>query len=707
MRFPWTKQSEKASNLLAIVDQSQTKVSELEHELAVSRAELGQLQQTIERQGTLLSGMYEIIQKSAEAPPTYRWDNPWRYASPHSTKRKPEAIAPLELLRNFARTYDVLRSCINHLKREVRAVPFEIVSRDPDKKIPEERIKKAKEFFGRNGGLGGLHTRTRHFENAIFEDVMVIGAYAVFLWKKRNGTIHEAVALDASTIRPKVDVYGWQDPNEAFEQQILGVPYRTFGKDELLYDGLDPVTYSPYFVSPVEYLLGVIMSALSADNWNRSWLTDGNTPDALISVPETWTPEQVIAYQEYFDAILSGNASERRKTRIVPSGTKSVVSQTRHEADFQEFETWLMRRTCSIMGVAPASIGYAGDQYKESQGESMRSTSVFGAGALLELRKDLYDDLLEMNGFADLEIRDVMAREEDPTVKADRLVKTTGGAFKTINEARSEEGLDPIEGGDVIRGLNDSPEEEDPDPFEPDEDETEAEDEQRLEDLAKWERKALKRLREGKGAQCEFRSDFLDEVEIRSIFDALGGCEAADEVATLFRTAFKGVQKWVTIKGHAVLLGANNSVRGQSAPFRNKGRGIRAACKAHLSTLPSKLTIKDDGREVHVTKAGIKHILAFASNGDMADVVYNFAKIVENSTLQHAAPYQGKDGRIGNEPNKGEVLTYTARLRTRKRKYFVLLTVQQNKRSGEAKSDVYHIEGLKIQSAKNVAGAGR
>lgn len=534
MRFPWTKQSEKTSNLLAIVDQSQTKVSELEHELAVSRAELGQLQQTIERQGTLVSGMYEIIQKSAEAPPTYRWDNPWRYASPHSTKRKPEAIAPLELLRNFARTYDVLRSCINHLKREVRAVPFEIVSRDPDKKIPEERIKKAKEFFGRNGGLGGLHTRTRHFENAIFEDVMVIGAYAVFLWKKRNGTIHEAVALDASTIRPKVDVYGWQDPNEAFEQQILGVPYRTFGKDELLYDGLDPVTYSPYFVSPVEYLLGVIMSALSADNWNRSWLTDGNTPDALISVPETWTPEQVIAYQEYFDAILSGNASERRKTRIVPSGTKSVVSQTRHEADFQEFETWLMRRTCSIMGVAPASIGYAGDQYKESQGESMRSTSVFGAGALLELRKDLYDDLLEMNGFADLEIRDVMAREEDPTVKASRLVSETGGAFKTVNEARSEQGLDPIEGGDVIRGLTDSTEE-DPDPFEPDEDETEEEDEQRLEDLGKWEKKALKRIKEGKPAQCEFRSDFLDETELRSIFEALGGCTAADEVATLFR----------------------------------------------------------------------------------------------------------------------------------------------------------------------------
>lgn len=543
MRFPWTKQTEK--------------VSALQHDLAASRAELSQLQSTIERQGSLLTGMYEIIQKSAEAPPTYRWDNPWRYASPHSTKRKPEAIAPLELLRNFARTYDVLRSCINHLKREVRAVPFEIVSKDPNKTVPEERIKKAKEFFGRKGGLGGLQIRTRHFENAIFEDVMVIGAYAVFLWKKRNGTIHEAVALDASTIRPKVDVFGWQDPSEAFEQQILGVPYRTFAKDELLYDGLDPVTYSPYFVSPVEYLLGVIMSALSADNWNRAWLTDGNTPDALISVPETWTPEQVIAYQEYFDAILSGNSSERRKTRIVPNGTKSVVSQTRHEADFQEFETWLMRRTCSIMGVAPASIGYAGDQYKESQGESMRSTSVFGAGALLELRKDLYDDLLEMNGFADLEIRDVMAREEDPTVKADRLVKTSGGAFKTINEARSEEGLDPIEGGDVIRGLNDSPEEEDADPFEPDDDEDEEEDdEQRIEDLAKWERKALKRLREGKGAQCEFRSDFLDEVELRSIFDALGGCEAADEVATLFRgKAKRSDSGWRTINGRKVFIG--------------------------------------------------------------------------------------------------------------------------------------------------------
>ncbi len=603
MRFPWTKQTEK--------------VSALEHDLAASRAELSQLQSTIERQGSLLTGMYEIIQKSAEAPPTYRWDNPWRYASPHSTKRKPEAIAPLELLRNFARTYDVLRSCINHLKREVRAVPFEIVSRDPDKTVPEERIKKAKEFFGRKGGLGGLQVRTRHFENAIFEDVMVIGAYAVFLWKKRNGTIHEAVALDASTIRPKVDVFGWQDPSEAFEQQILGVPYRTFAKDELLYDGLDPVTYSPYFVSPVEYLLGVIMSALSADNWNRSWLTDGNTPDALISVPETWTPEQVMAYQEYFDAILSGNSSERRKTRIVPSGTKSVVSQTRHEADFQEFETWLMRRTCSIMGVAPASIGYAGDQYKESQGESMRSTSVFGAGALLELRKDLYDDLLEMNGFADLEIRDVMAREEDPTVKADRLVKTSGGAFKTINEARSEEGLDPIEGGDVIRGLNDSPEDEDPDPFEPDDDEDEEEDdEQRIEDLAKWERKALKRLREGKGAQCEFRSDFLDEVELRSIFDALGGCEAADEVAALFRydkNQPRGLDGRFINKGPITdFVQKATKDRNFVGEFsfgrigKRAGERIKALCGADFT-----------GYQVTVTADGVRHV--FKEHGGSAE----------------------------------------------------------------------------------------
>lgn len=492
MKFPWTQRKNDRAEIERLTHQNQA-----------------------------LAKMFEVIENPTGAS-THRWDNPWQYATPHSPKRHPKSLATLETLQHFANTYDILRSCINHLKREAQSVHFAIVSRDPNEHNPE-RIAEANEFFSRTGGLGGMRVRTRHFENQIFEDVLTVGAYAVYIRPTRGGRPYEAIAIDSTTIRPVVDLLGWQNPLEAYEQQIQGVPLRRFAMDELYYDGLDPVTNSPYFRSPVEYLLGVVMSALKADEWNRSWLTDGNTADSLISVPESWTPEQVLSYSAYFDAILAGNSSERVKTKIVPSGTKLIQSQTRKDADFQEFERWLMQRTCSIMGVQPASIGFSGDQYKVSQENSMSATTRFGVGALLALRKELYDDLLDALGYSDLEVKNRPQGEENPDKKALRLVQQVGGPYKTVNEARSEDGLCPLPGGDVLAGLAASSDASDSD-------------ELRAEDLRKWQRKALGKLKEGKPAQVGFESAFISAEDALAVFYGLSRCETADDVAEVFRS---------------------------------------------------------------------------------------------------------------------------------------------------------------------------
>lgn len=497
MKFPWTKEIERLKGQVALQNQAMAK-------------------------------MFEVVSNAGSGISSHRWDNPWLYATPHTTKRHPKALTTLETLQQFANTYDVLRSCINHLKREVQSIPFEIVSRNPnaDKSV---QIAEAGEFFSRTGGLGGMRVRTRHFENQIFEDVLTVGAYAVYIHPTRGGRPYEAIAIDSTTIRPVVDLLGWQNPLEAYEQQIQGVPLRRFSMDELYYDGLDPVTNSPYFRSPVEYLLGTIISALKADEWNRAWLTDGNTADSLISVPETWTPEQVLSYSAYFDSILAGNTSERVKTKIVPSGTKMIQSQTRHEADFQEFEKWLMQRTCSIMGVQPASIGYASEQYKVSQEGSMTATTQFGVGALLTLRKELYDDLLDALGYSDLEVKNRPDGEEDPDKKASRLVQQVGGPYKTVNEARGEDGLDPIEGGDIIPSLKR------PDPEE-DQDDDAPEEEKRVVDLRKWQTKAIAKLKKGKPAQVEFRSNFIDSQLNSTLWNELADCTTSEQVTQLFNS---------------------------------------------------------------------------------------------------------------------------------------------------------------------------
>lgn len=386
--------------------------------------------------------------------PLYAYDNPIWYSTPVPPQRRPGSIVSVQTLRQLADNYDVLRSCIQHLKREVAAVPIEIVARnekDTGRKV-KRAIADADRFFSQPGGLGGAGKRRSHFEGEIIEDLSVVGASAVFYQNTRGGQLMEAVAIDAATIRPCVDAFGWPGPGDTvYEQWIWGVLTAQFSREQLAYDGIAARSYTPYFASPVEWLINAVNSALRADDWNRRWLTDGNTPSEKLALPETWTPDMVMQFAAYWDAKLAGDSAERQKTKFVPGGTSKVGSDSRKDQDFQEFELWLLRRTCAMMGVQPASLGFAGEQYKVSQSDSMESTSQFGAGTLLDYRKATYDDILDRMGYGDvLECQNVTAREEKALERAERNAKLVIGGIKTPNEARKEEGLDPDPLGDQI-----------------------------------------------------------------------------------------------------------------------------------------------------------------------------------------------------------------------------------------------------------------
>lgn len=468
--------------------------------------------------------------------PLYGYDRPIWYATPNSPKRRPDSLVDIDTLRRFAKTYDVMRSCINHLKREVYAQPFVIGPRDDDddSEATRERVRQALDFFSRRGGLGEANETRRHYESKIFEDVLVVGAFASWKNLTRGNRLVQVLPIDAATIRPRMDAYGWPGPGEDwYEQWIMGMKVASFAPDELVYDGLWPMTDSPYFASPVEYLVATVLSALKADEWNRTWLTDGNTPDRMIFTPPEWTPTQIMEYAEYFNAKLAGDTRARQQAQFVPGGLKGEGGNSRKDQDFQEFELWLLRRTCAMFGVQPASVGFAGEQYKVSQSESMDSTTQFGAGALITLRKEHYDDLLENLGFGDLEVKDGKSAKETPLEKAQRIVLLTGGPVMQINEGRAEIGQQPIEGGDVVLVSNTvqpleraiaEPEETEPD------DPTDAADA----DIERWQRKALKRVKSGKAAACDFESAHIPPRDREAIRAALSTCKTADDVRRVF-----------------------------------------------------------------------------------------------------------------------------------------------------------------------------
>lgn len=383
------------------------------------------------------------------------WDMPWQFAMQTSPQRRPHSLVDVRTLRMVADNCDHVRAAINHLKREVIAVKGEFVGVDEDDESAtvKEAIADAQAFFAPCGGLGEFGKRQSLFESEVLEDVLVLGCTAVWCERTRGGELHAVIPIDATTIRPVRDVEGWTDPARAFEQFIQGVVTTSFSTDELIFDGIHSVTNTPYYKSPIEWIFSPITAAMSSDAWNREWLVSGNAPgDDVFTLPKELKTQEIKTYVEIYDQILSANTRERRKVRFLPDGSQRLSIGNRRDMEFQAFELWLLRRICAIFGVTAASIGYAGEQYKISQEKSVDQTSQFGAGQLLEFRSSLYNEILRRMGLSEVICwRDPDSKPEDPGSRATRLQLASGGPYKTVNEVRAEEGLDPVPGGDELR----------------------------------------------------------------------------------------------------------------------------------------------------------------------------------------------------------------------------------------------------------------
>ena len=449
MRFPWQKKTDMAPGQTA---------PNLTPDIAADPQEIARAVVS-EIQRELVSSSPSMIAPNLTPDGTqhgiYKWDNPYNWSIPQPPTRRPGSSVSLMTLRALADNYDPLRAGIQHLKREVMAVPLQVVAKEEkDKSRKTKRaIADATEFITTIGGLGGIGVTRAEFESSLLDDLLIVGAAATYYHPTLDGGVFTVEAIDAATIRPRVDAYGWPGPGEyAYEQWVLGILIAGFTREQMDFRGAptNTRTYTPYPASPVEWLINAINSAIRADDWNRQWLINGNTPADIIALPDDWSPQMVRDFADYWDSLLTGDSSARQKTKFVPGNATRMTSNGRKDQDFEVFELWLLRRICAVLGVQPASIGFAGEQYKVSQQDSMQSTSYFGAGVLLEWRKTFYDDLFRRMGIEGIEAQNISSREEDATERATRNFMLTGVPVKTINEARTDEGLDPIEGGDVL-----------------------------------------------------------------------------------------------------------------------------------------------------------------------------------------------------------------------------------------------------------------
>ncbi len=95
-------------------------------------------------------------------------------------------------------------------------------------------------------------------------------------------------------------------------------------------------------MSQVEQIALTINIALRRDVSTLDYHRAGSSPDAFATLPREWTADQIRSFQDYFDALMSGNLARRRQTKFMPADFRLI--ETRQPPLKDQYDEWLARR---------------------------------------------------------------------------------------------------------------------------------------------------------------------------------------------------------------------------------------------------------------------------------------------------------------------------------------------------------------------------
>jgi hypothetical protein len=198
-----------------------------------------------------------------------------------------------------------------------------------------------------------------------------------------------------------------------------------------------------YGFSPVEQIITTVNIALRRQMFLLDYFTQGNIPDSLIGVPESWTPDQIASYQKYWDAYFDGDLGRRRRAKFVPGGVAKTFIQTKEPDLKGPFDEWLARIVCFAFSISPQALT---QQMNRATAETQKEMSEEeGLAPVLAWVKDLIDQIIAQEfGASDLEFSWSADPSIDPQTQETILSSYTSKGIITINEARAALGRDPL-----------------------------------------------------------------------------------------------------------------------------------------------------------------------------------------------------------------------------------------------------------------------
>lgn len=349
-------------------------------------------------------------------------------------------------LRAFADSYDLLRIIIETRKDAMERLGWVIQPRDPKEKLTPQRRNKVKAlttFFNKPDGEHCWSDWLR----MVLEDLFVVDAVTLHRRRTRSGQLVSLDQIDGATMRRVLDDWGRtpEDPQDVCYQQILkGMPAVDYKKSEIFYRPRNLRIHKIYGYSPVEQILMTVNIALRRQVFQLNFFTEGNVPASLIGVPETWTPDQIRTFQEWFDAINAGNLAERRRARFVPNAVGKTYIPTQETELFGMAEEWMARVICFAFSISP--LPFIKMMNRATSQQSGQEADANGLSPIKSWVKGLIDEVLSEDMDAgDFEFMWKTDNDLDPTKRQQITSGYLRDGLITINEGRVDAGREPYD----------------------------------------------------------------------------------------------------------------------------------------------------------------------------------------------------------------------------------------------------------------------
>jgi hypothetical protein len=357
-----------------------------------------------------------------------------------------------ETLRNFADGYDIMRLIIETRKDQIAGFEWSIVPADepgkapgsaPTKATPEQQkqIEQVTEFLKYPDKRLPWHTWIR----AVLEDLFVLDAIAI--WPTFNGKIpHALERMDAGTLKLVIDEQGRipEPPWPAYQQNIKGVVTSEYTREELCYFMRNPRNNKVYGFSPVEQVLMTVNIALRREISQLQYFTEGNVPEAIAGVPETWDSSTIAQFQKWWDTLMEGDTAARRHLKFIP-GDASKVQMLRTSEDMLKtvFDEWLVRIICYAFSTSPTPFI---QQVNRSVGETVQDVAnEEGLVPMLDFLREMMNFIIRnVMRLPGVQFRWNLQEDVDPATQKEIDVAYMEHGVYSIDDVRARKGLEPL-----------------------------------------------------------------------------------------------------------------------------------------------------------------------------------------------------------------------------------------------------------------------